>query len=357
MHPFAHAPFIVFWEMTRACDLACLHCRATAIPQRSEWELDTEQGEALLDSVAEMGTPIVVLTGGDPAQRDDLVHLVRYGKERGLHMALTPSATPLLTPALISDLAAAGLARIAISIDGTDAATHDAFRGFPGTFEASLAALRTARAVGLTTQVNTTFTPSNVHQMGAFEALLRDLDIQLWAAFFVVPTGRAGADSMLSPAACEAALEQLADIAERAPFDVKTTAAPHFRRTLIQRKVSRQLVKGLSDGIGRARRGVNDGSGVVFVSHVGYVHPSGFLPLHCGHVSEPGGLGQIYREHPTFQRLRDADRLGGKCGVCAFRRVCGGSRARAWAVTGDYMAQDPTCDYQPVPATGQGACA
>ena len=356
MHPFARAPFIVFWEMTQACDLACAHCRATARPHRSEWELDTEQGEALLDSIAEMGTPIVVLTGGDPAQREDLVRLVRHGTNRGLHMALTPSATPLLTEELIARLQDAGLARIAISLDGTDAATHDGFRGFPGTFEASLKMLRAARAAGLTTQVNTTVTPGNLHQLADFEELLTDLDVQLWAAFFVVPTGRAEAHAMLSAEACEQALEQLADIAERAPFDVKTTAAPHFRRHLIQRKVEKQLVKGVSDGIGRARRGVNDGSGVVFVSHVGHVYPSGFLPTHCGHVADPGGIAAIYTEHPTFLRLRDADKLGGKCGICAFRRVCGGSRARAFAVTGDYMAEDPTCAYQPLaPARGESA--
>jgi len=356
MHPFARAPFIVFWEMTRACELVCEHCRAHARPARNEWELDTEQGEALLDSVREMGTPIVVLTGGDPAQREDLVHLVRYGTGRGLHVALTPSATPRLTPALIGQLHDAGLARIAISLDGIDAPTHDAFRGFPGTFDRSLSMLRGARAAGLTTQVNTTFTHSNLHQLGEFEELLTELDIQLWAAFFVVPTGRAGAASMLSPEVCEEALEQLADIAERAPFDIKTTAAPHFRRHLIQRKVEKNLVKGVSDGIGRARRGVNDGSGVAFVSHVGHVYPSGFLPTHCGHVSDLGGLHAIYRDHPTFKRLRNADRLGGKCGICAFRRVCGGSRARAFAVTGDFMAEDPICAYQP-PALGREACA
>lgn len=357
MHPFARAPFIVFWEMTRACDLVCEHCRAQARPGRSEWELDTEQGEALLDSIKDMGTPIVVLTGGDPAQREDLVHLVRYGTSRGLHMALTPSATPLVTPPLISQLQHAGLARIAISLDGIDAPTHDSFRGFPGTFDRSLQMLGTARAAGLTTQVNTTFTPANIHQLEEFEELLTELNIQLWAAFFVVPTGRADGAATLSAETCERALEQLADIAERASFDIKTTAAPHFRRHLIQRKVEKKLVKGISDGIGRARRGVNDGSGVVFVSHVGHVYPSGFLPTPCGHISDPGGLGGIYRDHPTFQRLRDTELLGGKCGICAFRRVCGGSRARAFAVSGDYLAEDPLCAYQPAAVTGREACA
>ena len=347
MHPFQRAPFIVFWEMTRACGLVCKHCRAEASPSRSQWELDTAEAEELLDSIAAMGTPVVVLTGGDPAQRDDLVRLVRYGTALGLHMALTPSATPLLTVDLVEELADAGLARLAISIDGTDAATHDAFRGFPGTFDASLEILKAARRLGLTTQVNTTITPSNLHQLGDFESMLTDLDIQLWAVFFVVPTGRAATAWVLSPEAAEIAAEELADIAERARFDVKTTAAPHFRRTLIQRKVEKQLVKGVTDGIGRARRGVNDGSGIAFVSHVGHVYPSGFLPVHCGDVRQPGGLAAIYRHHPTFQQLRDPDQLQGKCGDCPFKRVCGGSRARAFAMTGDPMAADPLCAYQP----------
>lgn len=347
MHPFQQAPFIVFWEMTRACDLVCKHCRAEARPTRSQWELSTVEAEELLDSISEMGTPVVVLTGGDPAQRDDLVHLVRYGTSLGLHMALTPSATPLLTRDLLAELKDAGLARLAISLDGTDAATHDAFRGFPGTFDASLEMLRAARELGLTTQINTTLTPSNLHQLGDFEQLLTELDIQLWAVFFVVPTGRAATAWVLPPETCEVALEELADIAERSRFDIKTTAAPHFRRTLIQRKVEKKLVKGVTDGIGRARRGVNDGSGIAFVSHIGHVYPSGFLPVHCGDVRDPGGLAAIYRHHPTFQELRDADQLRGKCGDCPFRRVCGGSRARAFAMTGDYLGEDPLCAYEP----------
>ena len=346
---FERQPYLVIWETTRACDLVCKHCRACAVPARDPRELSTSEAKALLDDVVEMGTKIVVLTGGDPAKRPDLVELVRYGTVRGLQMALTPSATPLVTDDLLLDLGDAGLSRLALSIDATSAAAHDAFRGVVGSYDRTIEILRAARRLGISTQVNTTLRRANLHDLPAIARSITPLDIVLWGVFLLVPTGRGRRDDVPDAAAVEEALDELADIATWAPFDVKTTAAPHFRRVLLRRKSNERIVgadQRLEDGVARAPRGVNDGLGFLFVSHLGEVFPSGFLPLACGNVRSES-IGRIYREHPLLRALRDVDRLGGKCGACEFRRVCGGSRARAFAATGDPLAEDPACSYTP----------
>lgn len=344
--PYAAAPFLVFWELTRACDLACRHCRACAIPDRDPRELSTDEGKALLRSIHEMGTPLVVLTGGDPAKRADLVELVRYGTEIGLRVALTPSATPLVTTELLTELRDAGLARLAVSLDAATRGVHDGFRGVEGSHARTFQILRTARELGITTQVNTSVTRFNKHELPFIAGNLAELGIELWSVFFIVPTGRGADLACLDRDETEAILDWLATVAEQRVFDVKTTAAPHFRRVLLQRKFRHDDIVGLRDGIGRAVRGVNDGQGVAFVSHIGEVYPSGFLPIACGDVRTEG-LPAIYRDHPLFRSLREPEELGGKCGVCEFRKVCGGSRARAYAVTGDPLAEDPACNYQP----------
>jgi len=376
MPSFDESPFILFWETTRACDLACKHCRACAVPSRDPRELTTAEGRALLREAAALGTKLVVLTGGDPAKRPDLVELVEYGAGLGIRMALTPSATPLVTRDWLAELRKVGLARLAISVDGSKAATHDRFRGVVGSWERSHAILCDARELGLTTQVNTSVCPENLEELPLLATQLAALDIELWSVFFVVPTGRATGMTPLSAEAVESVLEWLEVLVRRSPFDVKTTAAPQFRRVLLQKKHERddivglrslqrsprlsstsvkpaespsestELPAGLTDGIGRSPRGVNDGQGVVFVSHVGEIQPSGFLPIVAGNVRMEG-LSRTYRESPLFKALRDTDQLGGKCGRCEFRKVCGGSRARAHAVTGDVLAEDPSCTYQP----------
>jgi radical SAM protein len=344
-HAFDETPFIVFWETTQACDLACKHCRASARPARDPDELTFDEGRQLLDEVRAMGCPLVVLTGGDPAKRPDLVELVRHGVDVGLRVALTPSATALVTRELLARLAAAGLTRLAVSLDGARAESHDGFRGVAGSFTRTLEILRDAREAGLTTQVNTTVTDLNVAELEAVAEMLRTLDITLWGVFFLVPTGRGESLRVLDPLTAERVLERLVAIARMAPFDVKTTAAPHFRRVLLQHQVRRCEIVGI-DGIGRAPRGVNDGQGIAFVSHRGEIYPSGFLPVACGSWRSDG-LAAVYRTHPTFRALRNADALGGKCGLCDFRYVCGGSRARAYAMTGDMLAEEPACAYEP----------
>ena len=343
-HSFDRAPFMVFWEMTQACDLACKHCRACAVPSADPRELTTEEALLMLREVRALGCPNLVLTGGDPAKRPDLVPLVAFATSLGLRVALTPSATPLVTRELLVQLKAAGLARLALSLDGASAKSHDSFRGVSGSFERSLEILREAKHLGLTTQINTTVSTDNLTELPDIVRLCGQYGIELWSVFFLVPTGRGAQLGMLTADQVEIVLEYLAELLEQSCFDIKTTAAPHFRRVLLRNKLQREHVAGLSDGIGRAARGVNDGQGIVFISHRGEVYPSGFLPIPCGHVRE---LASVYREHPLFIALRNPERLGGKCGECEWKRICGGSRARAYALEGDPLAAEPWCSYVP----------
>lgn len=338
-------PFIAIWETTQACDLVCLHCRACARPQRDSDELDTAEGKRLLDSFGRARVPLVVLTGGDPAKRPDLLELVAHGRSAGLMMGLTPSATPLVTPALVAELAGAGLNRLAISIDGPVPEVHDAFRGVAGSFDHSLRILEAARARGIGTQVNTTVHAGSIGRLSEMAKLIGDIGSVLWSVFFLVPTGRAQESMLPSADEVERVLEELAQIAEGAPFAVKTTAAPHYRRILLERKAARG--KATPHGVhDKQAVRINDGRGFLFVSHRGDVFPSGFLPIRCGNVRDADPI-DIYREHPTFRQLREPDLLEGKCGACEYRHVCGGSRARAHALTGALLASDPLCAYVP----------
>lgn len=349
------APFLFIWEMTRACALACVHCRASAVRRRDPKELTTEEAKRMLDAVRRFGQPLVVFTGGDPIRRRDVVELVRYGTDIGLRVTLTPSGTPRTTRDKLAELQRAGLARLAVSLDGACAEVHDAFRRVRGSFAWSMDILRHAKELALPRQINTTVTRQTVGQLPAFLPLLAELEVALWAVFFVVPTGRATPEQSLGADEVEDVLAWLAELAERAPFDIKTTAAPHFRRIVLQRRtrrntaapaVARAGFRVADDGIGRSAAGITDGCGMLFVSHVGEIMPSGFLPLPVGDV-RADDLVTVYREHPLFTGLRDPDRLEGKCGYCEFRAVCGGSRARAWAATEDAFAEDPLCAYVP----------
>ena len=345
MAKFDDHPFIAIWETTQACDLVCQHCRACAKPTRDPSELSTAEGKRVLDSLAAAHVPLVILTGGDPAKRPDLLELVAHGRSRGLIMGLTPSATPLVTPTLIGELAQAGLARLAVSVDAPGAAIHDAFRGVAGSFDMSLRILRDAKAAGIGTQINTSIHAKNIHILKEMAEVVRDAGCLLWSVFFVVPTGRAGLSMMPSPSAVESALEELAALAEREPFAVKTTAAPHYRRVLAEKKRA-SGVAAEHGTHGKQGVRVNDGRGFLFVSHRGEVFPSGFLPIPCGNVRERDVI-EIYRTSPVFLELRDAERLQGKCGACEYKQLCGGSRARAHAVSGELHDWDGLCAYVP----------
>ena len=354
---FNERPFIVIWETTQACDLACVHCRACAQPVRSALELSTDEGKRLIDEVSALKAPVFVLTGGDPLKRPDIFELVEYASSHGVRISLTPSATPLLTQEAIHKLKQCGLARLAISLDGPSAEIHDAFRRVSGSYDWTLRAVRWACEIGLPVQVNTTITRHNLQYLDSMIALLEQLDIVLWSVFFLVPTGRGSTIDLISAQEFEQVFDRLYQTSRRVKFDIKSTEAQHYRRFLLQRRTeekrkgngqSRPAIPGTNtaDGIGRAPRGINDGKGFVFISHLGEVFPSGFLPVSAGNLRKQS-LAELYRHSPVFVSLRDSKNLRGKCGICEFREVCGGSRARAYALTGDVFAEEPCCVWQP----------
>ena len=352
---FSERPYIAIWEVTQACDLACVHCRACAQPKRNPFELSTVEGKRLIDEIAEMQVPVFVLTGGDPIKRPDLFELIEYAGEVGVRVSLTPSATPLLTREVVHRLKQAGLARLALSLDGSNEEVHDVFRGMSGSFERTMEAIEWANEAGLPVQINTTFSRRNADDFDQIAALMEKKKITLWSVFFLVPMGRGKLDDLLSAAEFEEIFAKLHALGGQARFHIKTTEAQHYRRYLLQKQVGEKRSRSgpaasaenkVEDTIGRAPRGLNDGKGFVFISHTGEVFPSGFLPFSGGNVRK-NSLIQIYRESPIFKKLRDPDQLGGKCGACEFRHICGGSRARAFAMTGDPLAEEPCCSYVP----------
>ena len=349
---FGRCPLMFYYEVTMACDLVCKHCRASAQEQPHPEELATAQSEALIDQVATFERkPMMVFTGGDPLKRADLFELIRHAVASGIQVALTPSATPLAVPEAFRRARDAGVRRLGISLDGADAETHDAFRGFEGSFQRTLQMLEDARKLKMTIQVNTTISRRNVHQVDAIARLLARQGITMWAAFFLVPVGRGVEEERIKPREYEEVFARLWRHARTQPFAVKTTEAPHYRRFVLQQGGDPLAgPKGESDSAAsrghRAPLGVTDGKGIMFVSHTGEIFPAGFLPLQCGRFPEDSVV-DAYQNHPTFRALRDPDHYKGRCGICEYRYVCGGSRARAYAVTGDSLETEPDCIYVP----------
>lgn len=363
-------PFIVIWEATRACALACVHCRAEAIPNRNPDELDTVAAFNLMSQIADLGTPppIFVITGGDPFERPDLAELIRYGKSKGLAVAVSPSATAALNPDSLQEIREAGVSVLSLSLDGATAEVHDKFRGIPGTFDRTMQAWRQARELGLKVQINTTVTRSNMRALPEIAAFVSDIGAMTWSAFMLVPTGR-GVD-LNSPTADE--VEDIFNFLYEMGVIVptRTTEGHHFRRVVYQREVLAKLgIDHVSElGLGalyhelrdhaqslgltetarvrRAPLNVSSANGFVFISHVGDVYPSGFLPMAAGNLRSQG-LGEIYRTSAVFAAIRDPEQLSGRCGACEFARICGGSRSRAYAVSGDIFGEDPMCNYVP----------
>ena len=356
---FDRGPFLVVWETTRACDLACRHCRAEAQPNRNPGELSTSEAKRLLEDVRRFGPIIFVFSGGDALKRPDIVELVEHGAGLGLRIAITPATTALATREMLQSLKDAGLARLAVSLDGSNPAIHDDFRRVAGSFDHGLRILRLSREIGLSTQVNTVVAKHNLDDFESLCMLMTELGIVFWEVFFLVPMGRAQPQDVASADEFETVLHRLYDLSKTAPFDIKATAAPHYARVVLQRKLAERRKGGtvradvltdgvahsLRDGIGRARN-VNDGDGFMFISHVGDVYPSGFLPVKAGNIRRDD-LVEVYRSAPLFTSLRDRSQLRGKCGVCEYRKVCGGSRARAFAVTGDWLESEPFCTHVP----------
>ncbi|MGO9318413.1 MAG: TIGR04053 family radical SAM/SPASM domain-containing protein [Terracidiphilus sp.] len=365
---FDETPFLAIWEVTQSCDLACKHCRAAAQPIAHPDELTNAEGKALIDQIAAMGVPIFVFTGGDPLKRADVFELIRYAADKGVQVALTPSATPLLTREAIFKLKEAGLVRLGISLDGSNPQIHDTFRGLPGAYARTIQAIEWANEAGIPIQVHTTISRHNAHDLDGLCALFEKMAIVMWNVFFLVPVGRGQLDDLLDAHQFERIFGQIYELSQRVNFQIKTTEAMHYRRYLLQHNLEERKIGHGHPGIAKhaamvyepgaptrdaktrtaswATRRVNDGKGFLFVSHVGNVYPSGFLPIHAGNIRETP-LSEIYRNAPIFKSLRDTSKLEGKCGACEYKEICGGSRARAYAVTGDPLAQEPCCIYQP----------
>lgn len=335
------APRVVTWEVTRACELRCVHCRAEAIRERNPLELTTVEGLRLLDSISLFGepAPVVVLSGGDPMLRPDVPVLIRRAVDLALPVAVIPAPSRSLDRRTVLTLQRLGVRRIALSIDGASAPTHDAFRGESGSFLAAIRAARAAADVGLPFQVNTTVTEETAQELPAIADLLETLGAVAWEVFFLVPVGRGSSLRPLNAIETERWLRWLYRRQRGAPFRVMTVEAPQYRRVADQ-------IERRDTGEGRVVGTTSDGFGFIFVGHTGEVHPSGFLPLSVGNVRN-ASLVDLYRHSPVLQRLRRRDELGGKCGACSYRDFCGGSRARAWAVSGNPMAEDPFCAYRP----------
>lgn len=350
---FAKHPLMFYYEVTRACDLVCKHCRASAQESSAPDELDTAQAMSLIDQVAGFSRkPTIVLTGGDPLKRGDIYDLIRHAVQAGLQVALTPSATPLATKEALQKAKDCGVRRFGISLDGADAETHDSFRGWDGSFERTLRMLDDVQQIGSSVQVNTTITLRNFDQIERMADLLAEKNIAMWSVFFLIPVGRGVQEERIAPQQYEEAFERLWIQSKRQPYGIKTTEAPHYRRFVKERNGDPMIARGSNQNAARDRHhraplGVRDGNGIMFVSHVGEIFPAGFLPLDCGRFPK-SSVVDVYQNHPMFRALRDPDGFGGDCGVCEHREICGGSRSRAFAVTGDPLAAEPDCVHTPL---------
>lgn len=338
---FDRHPYMVIWEVTRSCALACRHCRAEAQPRRHPDELTTEEGLALIDSIERAGPKLLIFSGGDPMMRPDIFELIRHATaKRTMRVALSPSATPRLLKTDFHKIREAGIARMSLSIDGYDRESHDTFRGVPDTWDWTMEAVKKAKDAGIGLQINTTMTRMNFEHFDAFPKLLEWVEPVTWSVFMLVPMGRGKREDLLRGREIEDLFEKMAALSARVPYAIKTTEGQHYRRVSLQ---SRGLPPDSRD---HSIIGLNDGKGFIFISHTGEVMPSGFLPLVGGDVRQ-GEVLDIYRDSPVFRELRDPASFKGKCGICEYHDICGGSRARAYAMTGDYLGPEPYCIYRP----------
>ena len=341
---FDRAPLRVYWETTRACDLACRHCRAEAAADPDPSQLTTAEGLRLLEDLARFGAPLphVILTGGDPLKRPDLFTLIAHARALGFAVSVAPSGTPLLTAEAIARLAEAGVEAISLSVDGASAARHDGLRGVEGCYTRTLAAATAARAVALPFQVNTLVCAETLDDLPAILPVVVALGAARWSLFFLIAVGRGSVLQPIAPEACEHLLAWVAGLGRPGGLVITTTEAPHFRRVALQRG----WAHGAPARGGLHGAGIRDGNGIMFVGHTGEITPSGFLPLSVGNVREVD-IVQAYRDSPLFRDLRAVELYTGRCSACEFRGPCGGSRARAFAASGDPLGEDPLCAHHP----------
>jgi AdoMet-dependent heme synthase len=346
---FAENPMLVYWEMTQACALACRHCRAEAALLRHSLELNHGESKELLRQIAGFGDPLphLILTGGDPLMRQDLFDLVDEANALGLSVSITPAATQNLTREVITQLKAHGIQSLGLSLDGSTPERHEAVRGVKGCFDWTMNAAHFAAELDIPVQVNTLVSEETSDNMPAVYELLKTLKVMRWSLFFLIGVGRGRVLQEVSPTRGEELMNWVYDLARVAPFAIKTTEAPSYRRIALNRmreeRLSPQQIQRTSVYHGF---GIRDGHGIMFVSNTGDIYPAGFLPLTVGNVRKEH-LQETYRHSPVFCSLHDPNQFTGKCGRCEYRVICGGSRARAFAYTGDPLESDPFCPYQP----------
>ncbi len=351
----ARAPRLVAWETTRACDLACVHCRAVAQPVPDPRQLSSEEAFRLVNDVAAFQEPVIlILTGGDPMKRGDIFDVAARASRAGLRVVMSPSGTQV-TPRSVAQLKQAGVQRISISLDGSTPELHDRFRQVPGAFAEARQSLAYAREGGLPFQINTTVTQHNRHDLQAMLRLAIELGAVTWDVFMLVPTGRGKIQMEITPEDYEETLHFVYGASQTAPIQVKMTCAPHYKRVQVQERRRQARESAAGPGAGGAQRphpahgfsrGCMAGFGFCFVSHIGEVGGCGYLPLLAGNVRQ-SSLVEVYRDSPLFKSIRDPNLLQGRCGICEYRVLCGGCRARALGSTGNYLEEEPFCTYQP----------
>jgi AdoMet-dependent heme synthase len=342
-------PALVYWEMTRACSLACRHCRAEAVSTPHERELSHIESKSLLLQIAGFNKPLphLILTGGDPLERSDLYDLIEEARRLQLTVSITPSATANLTPNVLAKLKEHKIESIGLSLDGSNAARHEAIRGVDGCFDRTISAGRAASDLGIPIQVNTLVSQETADDLPQIYELLKTFQIMRWSLFFLISVGRGKMLEPLTPGQGEECMNWVFDLSEAAPFQIKTTEAPSFRRVALNRtKEDGRLSHEIKQSPVYGGFGIRDGNGIVFVSSQGYIYPSGFLPLIAGNV-RTDHLVDIYRHSRLFCVLHSSAQFKGKCGRCEYGEICGGSRARAFALTDDPLASDPFCPYEP----------
>ncbi len=346
---YSRTPLNIYWEMTQACALACRHCRAEAQPEAHPAQLSFDQGVDLLHQILDFGDPLpnLILTGGDPLARRDVFDLIDKAHELGISVSITPAATEALTRDVLSRLKDHAVEGLGLSLDGSSAERHDAIRGIPGTFDRTMQAIRWAEELEMPLQVNTLASAETADDIPAVYELLKPHAVTRWATFFLISVGRGTVLQPLSAAEAEELMAWIFEISRTAPFIVATTEAPSYRRVALEKMRAEGMTgeqirqSGIQRGFG-----IRDGHGIVFVSHTGDICPAGFLPLPAGNVRRQR-LADVYRNAPLFQSLHDPEQLEDRCGLCEYKALCGGSRARAYSATGNPVATDPLCEYEP----------
>lgn len=339
---------LIAWEVTRSCNLACKHCRAEAHTEPYPGELSTEEAKALIDTFPETGSPIIIFTGGEHLMREDIFELVAHARGKGLRCVMAPNGT-LINESNVQQMVDTGIARCSISIDGPDAASHDIFRGVPGSFDAAMRGIELLKKAGIEFQINTTVTKNNLANFKEIFTLANDLGAAAWHIFLLVPMGRAAhlQDQVITAEEYEDVLNWFYDFRKTTSMHLKATCAPHYYRIMRQRAKAEGLaVTPETFGMDAMTRGCLGGTGFCFISHTGQVQPCGYLEIDCGNIKTTP-FPEIWKNSPQFKQFRTPAEYEGKCGPCEYHKVCGGCRARAYSLSENYMAEEPLCTYIP----------